>query len=110
MPPMELLDAQAEMAGDGFGFGGGDPDVTWSPAATIAALRAFEAQTVRVPGQRRSGIAHDSFPQHFLYFFPEPQGQGSLRPTAWSAWACSTGASGRGGSSGDTTGVFSFLR
>ena len=23
----------------------------------------------------------DAAPQHFLYFFPEPQGQGSLRPT-----------------------------
>ena len=25
-------------------------------------------------------------PQHFLYFLPLPQGQGSLRPTFFSTW------------------------
>ena len=40
----------------------------------------------------RSGEGSQA-PQHFLYFLPEPQGHGSLRPTlvetAWvdSAWA-----------------------
>lgn len=27
------------------------------------------------------GIFFIYFPQHFLYFFPDPQGQGSFRPT-----------------------------
>ena len=26
------------------------------------------------------------FPQHFLYFLPDPQEQGSLRPISWSLW------------------------
>ena len=31
------------------------------------------------------------FPQHFLYFLPLPQGQGSLRPIFWSVFFGSTG-------------------
>ena len=31
-------------------------------------------------------------PQHFLYFFPLPQGQGSLRPTLYSLERAGTGA------------------
>src|SRR5262249_20577806 len=32
---------------------------------------------------------HAFAPQHFLYFFPEPQGQGSFRPTlAWPRTTC----------------------
>jgi len=29
----------------------------------------------------RQDPGQTAFPQHFLYFFPEPQGQGSFRPT-----------------------------
>jgi len=35
--------------------------------------------------------AHALLPQHFLNFFPEPQGQGSLRPTFVEARSCSGG-------------------
>ncbi len=35
---------------------------------------------VRVVGDEKFGLAYAMRPQHCLYFFPLPQGQGSLRP------------------------------
>jgi hypothetical protein len=35
---------------------------------------SFRQRAVRVVG-----VSHLPVPQHFLYFFPEPQGQGSFR-------------------------------
>src|SRR5687767_15578824 len=38
---------------------------------------------------------HAAVPWHFLYFFPEPHGQGSLRPTlAWVRFCGMTGSFG----------------
>ena len=47
----------------------------------------IELQDLTCPSSARPGINHcfavyfGPWPQHFLYFFPLPQGQGSFRPT-----------------------------
>ena len=41
-------------------------------------LRGSGFQAVRQPQGMSSPVAP---PQHFLYFFPDPQGHGSFRPT-----------------------------
>ena len=42
---------------------------------------------------RRTAVpAHHFAPWHFLYFFPLPQGQGSLRPTLGIERCCVAGA------------------
>jgi hypothetical protein len=41
-----------------------------------------EIRTVELTRERETGVAILSYaPWHFLYFFPLPHGQGSLRPT-----------------------------
>ena len=42
-----------------------------------------EIRTVELTRGRETGVAILPYvPWHFLYFFPLPQGQGSLRPTS----------------------------
>ena len=49
----------------------------WKPPACATAL--FKASQASI---------YWSLPQHFLYFLPLPQGQGSLRPTFWTRRGC----------------------
>ncbi len=45
---------------------------------------------------RHAALAHDCLPWHCLNFLPDPQGQGSLRPTTAAAGPATCGAAGRG--------------
>ena len=101
--PSEVLERDAQVPGDGVTFGERDPYVARCAGAAFAAAGALEAEAVSERGRAVCGSVHACFPQHFLYFLPEPQGQGSLRPTVWSRLACSTGTSGIGASSSETT-------
>src|SRR5881394_4301282 len=50
-------------------------------AERTAVVAGARARHRRAPTQAFLQIAPAAAPWHFLYFFPEPQGQGSLRPT-----------------------------
>src|SRR5215468_9918443 len=60
----------------------------------LAVLFAFPSfHSSHAPTVFRTRIDQALAPQHFLYFLPEPQGQGSLRPTlAPLRTTCCTGA------------------
>ena len=60
----------------------------------------YRKNIFRIPAFAGMTLLYAFFPQHFLYFFPLPQGQGSFRPTLgcwsficfifcspWGAWA-----------------------
>jgi hypothetical protein len=78
---VEFGGGEVEKTGDPIQLVHGDPDIAGRTATAVAALGAGEGEAVRIPGTGDGGIAHGLAPQHFLYFFPEPQGQGSFRPT-----------------------------
>src|SRR5262249_60512069 len=46
----------------------------------LLAIEMATADPMLIADNERGGY-HTFAPWHFLYFFPEPQGQGSLRPT-----------------------------
>ena len=63
-------------------------DLLPANAALLARLQGFEPWTYGLEGRcsillsyRRIQEFQSHIPQQFLYFFPLPQGQGSLRPT-----------------------------
>ena len=51
------------------------------PAQYIRITLELPPAQSRKMGQGSYSLVSLSFPQQFLYFKPEPQGQGSLRPT-----------------------------
>lgn len=67
----------------------GDPVTRQLPSATPAQSpsdlpcvnRCFDGEVLRSKGIRQEPQFTVDPPQHCLYFFPEPHGQGSLRPT-----------------------------
>jgi hypothetical protein len=61
-----------------------------------AQRNCHSGRTLRCGAQCNVGSA--AIPQHFLNFLPEPQGQGSLRPTFVDRRGCSRCGSGRSGS------------
>ena len=77
----EGVGCQVQLVGNGLALWNGDPNMAGGAATAIAAACAAEAESVSVPWWGGFGIAHEALPQHFLYFLPEPQGQGSFLPT-----------------------------
>ena len=51
------------------------------PASTLENYIGIDTYSIAKMGQGSYSLVSLSFPQQFLYFKPEPQGQGSLRPT-----------------------------
>src|ERR1035438_3516191 len=52
-----------------------------APSDLPCVNRCFDGEVLRWKGVRQEPQFTVAPPQHFLYFFPEPHGQGSLRPT-----------------------------
>ena len=56
--------------------------MAWNGTERVSMPSSGEIRTVELTRGREAGAAILSYaPWHFLYFFPLPQGQGSLRPT-----------------------------
>ncbi len=84
-------------------------------AGQHAEVEAAAALASRTPGTdssplgsgRLTAMAQDALPWHCLYFFPDPHGHGSLRPTLRSVrlnGAASAGGAGRGAIRGSPAG------
>ncbi len=101
----ELLGRELQKGRYRLGFFPIDPDISWCTAATTATAFAGKTEPVGIPVEAGIGSGHAGFPQHFLYFLPDPHGQGSFRPGVLVASAFSTGASGIGASSSETISV-----
>src|SRR6267154_3906742 len=54
----------------------------WDSHSWLSSLQSIAIDSrSRLPQKRDKNVCPTHAPWHFLYFFPEPQGQGSLRPT-----------------------------
>src|SRR5207237_955138 len=60
-----------------------EPRVAWTLASGIVS-RAEASLTIRGRGKSQFTV---TLPQHFLYFFPDPHGHGSFRPTLRVMWS-----------------------
>ncbi len=75
------------MGGEGEGVKGDDRKAplsrpqTRNPCLTRENYIGIATYSIAKMGQGSYSLVSLSFPQQFLYFKPEPQGQGSLRPT-----------------------------